>query len=273
MMDLKPDLNSYARVSYARELHGLMPDAIDAMLHAAEAGAPGQEGTAWTWVQLGNLYFATGALDAAQAQYERALRHVPQYLHAQAGIARVAAARGDYPAAIDLYRRATATLPIPEYVIALGDVYVAAGDRKSAEEQYALVRIQDRLLTANGVNTDLEFALFAADHPEAETDPGQTVERARAAFANRPGIYGHDVLAWALYRAGDYRAAREESTLALALGTQDAALFFHAGAIAWASGDPVAARGYFERALLINPHFSLLHAPEAQAAQAELAGR
>lgn len=266
MVDLRPDLNSYARVSYARELHGQMPAAIEAMRAAARAGTPGQESTAWTRVQLGHLYFNTGALDAARAEYDQALRELPDYPHALAGLGRVTAARGDYAAAIALYRRATARVPLAEYVIALGDVYAVAGQPDTAEEQYALARVQSHLLAANGANIDLELALFAADHPRAGADPWQVVAQARAALAERPSIYAHDVLAWALYRAGDYEAAREQIDAARRLGTQDATFFFHAGAIARARGDADAARRYFAEALRINPHFSPLHAPTARAA-------
>ena len=48
MVDLKPDLSSYARVSYARELYGDVPGAIEAMRQAVDAGSPAAENTAWT---------------------------------------------------------------------------------------------------------------------------------------------------------------------------------------------------------------------------------
>src|SRR5688572_1543957 len=62
MMSLRPDLRSYSRVSYLREIHGDYPGAIDAMKLAVDAGAPGDEATEWTRVQLGKLYETTGDL-------------------------------------------------------------------------------------------------------------------------------------------------------------------------------------------------------------------
>lgn len=269
MVDLRPDLASYSRVSYARELHGQTESAIDGMRRAVEAGSPGAEGTVWTRVQLATLHFNSGQLDPAENGYRQALAELPGYLHALAGLGRVAAARGDYPAAIDLYRRATAAIPVTQYVIELGDVYTAAGQPQAAAEQYALVQIQIRLLAANGSNDDLEFALFAADHPQAAgLTPSDVVARARVALVARPTIYGHDVLAWALYRAGEYDEAARESQQALLLGTQDALLHFHAGMIAQARGDRAATQQHLTEALRINPHFSLLHAPEARTALA-----
>jgi tetratricopeptide (TPR) repeat protein len=271
MVNLRPDLASYSRVSYTRELHGQIDGAIEAMQRAVEAGDPGTEGVAWTRVQLASLYFNTGRLAEADREFSHALAEVPNYIHALAGRGRVAAARGDYPSAIDLYKRATVTIPVTQYVIELGDIYAATGQSQAAADQYALVRIQIKLLAANGSNDDLEFALFAADHPEAAgLSPAEVVTQARAALAARPTVYGHGVLAWALYRAGQYEEAARESALALSLGTQDATLHFHAGMIARARGDQGAAREHLETALRINPNFSVLHAPEARTA---LAGR
>src|SRR5262245_42804493 len=45
MVNLRPDLASYSRVSYARELHGKTTGAIEMMQRAVNAGAPGEEGT------------------------------------------------------------------------------------------------------------------------------------------------------------------------------------------------------------------------------------
>src|SRR5262249_35534356 len=123
MIDLRPDLASYSRVSYARELHGDLPGAIQAMRMAVDARAPLSEGTTWARVQLGNLYFTAGDLDAAEQQYRLTLRALPDYVHGLGGLARVAAARGQYPEAIDLYTRALRVAPFPDYAIALGDVY------------------------------------------------------------------------------------------------------------------------------------------------------
>src|SRR3989442_7058933 len=56
MINLRPDLSSYARVSYARELYGDVPGAIEAMQQAVEACGPGPDKTASTPVRLGELY-------------------------------------------------------------------------------------------------------------------------------------------------------------------------------------------------------------------------
>jgi Tfp pilus assembly protein PilF len=78
---------------------------------------------------------------------------------------------------------------------------------------------------------------------------------ARAELAGRRDIHGHDLVAWALYKSGRASEAREPMRIALTQGTQDAMLYYHAGMIARATGDRVAARDYLERALAISPAF------------------
>jgi len=270
-IQLRPDLPSYTRVSYIRELHGNRGGAISAMGLALDSTRFGTEPSSWTRVQLGNLHFYGGNLVRAEEEYTFTLATYPDYAPALAGMARIAAANGDLPRAAELLVEASTRIPIPEYVILLGDVYAAMGETERAEEQYALVRVMTQLLESNGVNSDLELALFAADHPSADATPEQVVAMAREAFAVRPGIYGHDVLAWALYQAGDYDGAWTEMQQALRLGTQDALLYFHAGAIAQARGDDETAREYLTTALKINPDFSILYADEATAMLADLA--
>jgi tetratricopeptide (TPR) repeat protein len=127
------------------------------------------------------------------------------------------------------------------------------------------VRAMQRLQAANGVETDLELALFEADHG---SEPAAAVAMARSAYQQRPGIRAADALAWALYRSGAAPEAEPLIAEALRLGTQDATLFFHAGMIARASGRRAESHDYLRRALTLNPHFSPLHAPAAREALA-----
>jgi tetratricopeptide (TPR) repeat protein len=164
MVDNRPDFASFSRVAYARELYGDPEGAIEAMEFALQAGSGTPENVAWACVQLGNLWFGSGSMEEAEREYASAIETVTAYAPALAGQAKVAAARGNLGPASKLYRQAFNRMPLPEYAIALGDVYAEMGDKEKAEAQYELVRNMDRLLRANGVNTDLEIALFYADH-------------------------------------------------------------------------------------------------------------
>ncbi len=267
MVDMRPDLSSYSRVSYLRELYGDLPGATEAMQAAVRAGGANAENTQWVRVQLGHLHFNQGNLALAEREYAQALAQLPDYVPALAGLAQVRAAEGRYDAAVELYTRATQRMPLPEYVIALGDLYAKIGDQEQAQRQYELVQAIDRLLAENGVNTELETALFFADH---DIDLPASLAKARAAYAERKSIHTADGLAWTLYKTGSYQEAQRYAVEALKLGTRDALKLFHAGMIAKALGEEDQARAHLQAAIALNPHFSLLHADRALATLDEL---
>jgi tetratricopeptide (TPR) repeat protein len=263
MAALKPNLTSYSRVSYARELLGARPAAIAAMRRAVEAGTGTAEPAAWALVQLGNLYFDAGRLAPAARSYREALTRFPGYVHAQAAFGRVAAARGRYDEAIARYRRAVDVLPLPQYEGALGDVLRLAGRKAEAEQTYAVVDAIQKLLRANGVRTELETALFDLDHGRRLAG---ALARAGLAYRSRRSIEAEDVLAWALYKNGRCGEAREHSVRALRLGTLDALKFFHRGMIELCAGNRPAGLAFLRRALATNPYFSVLYVPVAREA-------
>jgi tetratricopeptide (TPR) repeat protein len=261
MVDLRPDMSSYSRISYIRELHGDIDGSMEMMQRAADSGTSNLESTAWVRTQLGNLYFNMGNLQGAEAEYGRTLQDRPNYVYAIAGLGRVQAARGDTESAIESMEKAVAIMPMPEFVIALGDLYQTTGQQEKANEQYKLVATIEKLYRANGVDMDMEIALFNADH---NINLPETLALAQKAYSNRPSIHGADALAWALYKAGNYHEAQKYSQEALKLGTKDALKLFHAGMIALKLGDQAKAAEYLETALAINPHFSILYAKQAQ---------
>lgn len=261
MVDLRPDLESYSRVSYLRELYGDVDGAIEAMRSAVQTALPGTESWAWTLTHLGHLYFNRGDLDEAAAIYAQVLAAKADYAYALAGTARIDAAQGNTVEAIAQYKQITARLPLPEFIIALGELYEAVGQPDQARQQYELVEVIQQLNAVAGMNVDLEMALFTVNHG---SDPAAALTQARAAYAERPTIYAADTLAWALYQTGDYTEAWKSSQEALRLGTKDALLHFHAGMIASKLDDVANARQHLEQALAINPHFSPIYGPMAQ---------
>jgi tetratricopeptide (TPR) repeat protein len=220
------------------------------------------EHVAWTMVQLGNVHFNTGRLDQAAKAYRKALARLPRYVHAEAGLARVEASEGRYRVAIARLRHVVQVLPVPAYVIMLGDVLHASGHENEARREYALVGAIERLFAANGVRTELQTAVFDLDHRRNLAD---ALARARTAYRSAPGIYAEDALAWGLFRAGRCGEARAHSAHALRLGTRDALLVFHRAMIERCLG-AASAPSWFRHALAINPHFSLLWAPVARKA-------
>jgi tetratricopeptide (TPR) repeat protein len=263
MAELSPGIASYTRVANARELLGRRDAAVEALRLALQADSTVPEQVAWALVQLGNVELGRGRLAPAATAYRRALRQLPGYVHAEAGIARVEAARGSYARAAARLRDVVARLPIPAYVILLGDILHVSGHEAAARREYGLVRVIERLFEANGVRTELQTAVFDLDHGR---NPGVALARARAAFRSAPGVYADDAVAWGLFRLDRCREAKAHSIRSLRLGTRDALLFFHRGMIERCLGDRASARAWFSRALALNPHFSLLWAPLAKEA-------
>jgi len=263
MAATKPGLPSYARIAYARELKGKTGSAVAAMALAGRSAPATGESGAWALVELGNLRFSSGRLRLAERAYDEALARFPDYHRAQAGLARVAAARGRTDQAVDLYRTALDSVPLPEYAGRLAETLAAAGQEEEARETYELLDVMQRLFESNGARTELETALVDLDRGVRVAD---ALTRAREAYAERRSVEAEDILAWALYRNGRCEEARTHSDAALRLGTKDALKHFHRGMIERCLGRPAQARAAFARALAINPHFSPRWAPVAEEA-------
>ncbi len=253
MVDTRPSLASYSRVSYARELRGDFPGAIEAMQQAvSSAGSTGGENLAYVETLLGQLLLTTGKVTAADRAFTAAEHAFPNFPAALAGHAQVLVARDQFSAAADVLTRVVKVQPLAQYAIAYGDALSASGRDHEAARAYELVDVISKLFQANGVRLDLETVLFDADH-----HPGNSaVDRARRALRDRPSGRAHDALAWNLYQVGSFDAAAKESQRALALGGRDPQEQFHAAAIAFAQGNRVNAIEHLRTVLTENPRFN-----------------
>jgi tetratricopeptide (TPR) repeat protein len=261
MMNLRPDTASYSRVSYLRQLHGDRDGAIEAMRLAAESASPqNPESIAWCRVQLGNELMSAGRLAEGEREFDHALYAFPDYHAALAAKARARLSRGDTDNAVSFYKRALERVPLPDYAIALGDLYVKLGRAPEAKRQYDLVEFIERNGAIEGTYSR-NLAFFWADHDTRLDEALAVAESERAA---RDDIYTSDLLAWCLYKKNRFTEARAASERALRLGTLDARLLFHAGMIAQALGDRRSAANYLRQALKVDPDFDVLQADVAR---------
>ncbi len=261
MIDLRPDQGSYSRGAYLRWLYGDAKGAIFLMRKAIEAGSPYAENTAWCRVRLGEIYFKTGNLRAAEDQYQLALQQFPRYIPALAGMARVRASQKKYDEAIHLLTQATAEHPPIPYVIELGDLYLKLGRKQEAEKQYERVEkiVQEHL--KRGIEGDeLILAMFYLDH---DRHLDKALRLAEAEIKDHQSIEAYTALAWAYYKHKRYPEAEKALLKALRLNTQDALLFYRAGKIYQALGDKNRARRYLFSAVNLNPSFHPLYAEDA----------
>jgi tetratricopeptide (TPR) repeat protein len=243
LVDDKPALAAYARVSYLRELHGDLDGAAAAMRRAISAGGPARETVASVQALLGGIELARGRTDAARAAHRAALAAVPGYPAAEAGLARLDAARGDLDAAIRRWRALVERLPLPEHVLGLAEAELAAGQPRAARRDLALIGAERRLLAVARVDADAELAVYEADHGS----PLRALALARRAWRAAPGLRATDALGWALTRSGRPEAGLRWARRAIALGAVDPLFRYHAGATAIAAGED----GYGRRQLRV----------------------
>ena len=234
----------------------------EAIAKIRQAGGSASD-LAWYQGRLGDFALAAGRLDEAEALYRSVPEGTDPFHDAIAGRARIAAFRGRLDEAIALFEKAVAIGPDPHMLAALGDLYLAKGQKDRAESAFA------RLLTVTDGRPESlrERARFLVNH---DRDLSEALALAEADFAQRQDVHGHDVLAWALFKNGRVEEAAKHSAEARKLGTRDPLLHYHAALIHDRLGDWVDAKEELHQALAIQPRFSVLHADSARKRLTEL---
>ena len=264
MVDLRPDVSSYTRAAYVRELFGDVPGAIEIMSMAVRAASSrDHEQNAWCRVQLGNLFFQAGRLADAESQYQAALQIFPNYHFAFTGLGRVRAAQEEFEEAIRFYRASVDLVPTHEAVFGLADLYTHLERPTEAARQFELVETIEKINQANGVQPEAQLAMFYADHG---LKLAEALKIVRQQARERRDVRTMDALAWVLFKNGKTKEALQASQQALRLGTKDPLMLYHQGMIARELGQHTLAAQAFEQALSANPHFHPHHAEQARMA-------
>lgn len=256
MLSIRPDLRSYSRASYLRQIHGDNNGAIEAMKMAVESGVPGMESTEWARVTWGDLYLNTGKLDTAKMIYESSLTYRPGYPYAEMGLARVAAAHKNYDEAINHSRNAIRTLSEVSFVSYLGDMYLLKGDENKAMDTYReVVRLledgeREMQNTAIKHNGHRELALAYLNIKNYE----KALAHATADYNMRPqNIDANDLMAWVLYKKGSFTEAKKYQDRVFATKVKNANQAFKAGLVYTAAGNTVLGDQMKKEALAISP--------------------
>jgi tetratricopeptide (TPR) repeat protein len=264
MVDRKPTLAAYSRVSYVRELRGDLRGAERAMLRAVSAGGDVPENSAGVYALLGHIQLAQGRVDDAEHAYRSALYRYPVHRPSLAGIAQITAARGDLPAAIREYGELVARSPAPADAVALGEAQLAAGDEAGAARSFAAARRKARAFEAAGFDVRGELAEFEADHG----DPALAVRLARRAYRAAPNGHHGEAVGWTLTRTG--RPELGLPWLRRSLRGGDAHAYYHAAIAARETGRSALAKRWLEHALGSEAVLGPLKARHARAALAAL---
>ena len=248
MNDLRPGVPAFTRASYALELQGDVAAARSALDSAvAIANNPGDK--AYALYYLGELAWKTGRLDDAATHYRDALAADPAYTQALGGEAKVAAAQGRPDDAVTAYADLTRRLPLPQYLVEYADLLHSLGRDAEARDQEQLLGSIEALFQAQGVNVDLEQALFEADRGRG----GPALVAAQAEYGKRKSILVEDALGWALHVNGRDAEALPHAQAAVRLGNPDALLYFHKGMIEKALGLDADARASLSHAARAQP--------------------
>lgn len=230
MVDLKPNLPSYSRAAYIRWLTGDVRDAKRIMWLAMDAGRDQRdpEPGAWAIVETAKIFLAEGDYAGAEVGFDRALLRLADYPPALLGKARAALALGRAEEAASLAKRSFETSHLAEAAWVWGEAERAAGrDARMHEAFAAVVKVGRR-----GDKRTLA-AFFAAEGRDLD-EALRTIE---GELRHRGDVYSHDAHAWVLHRLGRHAEAKAASDRALAHGTKDPVLLFHAGAIRLALGE------------------------------------
>ena len=243
MIDIRPCLQTYARVAHVRWLKGDLAGAEELMNKAVSAGnSRDPEPAAWAYSRLAFYQFQSGNALATSRSLARAFDFVKDYpaalfLQAKIDIVNEAPAK-----AVQSLRAAVAQSPLPEYQWALADASQLTGNAELA------ATTESAILNLGAVEDQRSFALFLANR---NLKPELALKLAENELLNRRDVFTYDALAWTELAAGKKQEARKNMRLALAEGTVDARLFYHAGKIAAAAGDRAEAAQWFLRATAI----------------------
>jgi tetratricopeptide (TPR) repeat protein len=247
MMNYKPNLPSYSRMSYLAWLSGRTTDAKELMRKAIDAGRSSRDREPGTWALLqAALYFwHEGDYEGALAGTQMALRYFPDYAPALVTHSRVLLSLQRYKEAAQTLTLAMSRSPQAQTAMFLGDAYSALQQTTDALQAYKKAETLAR-------QTDLRtLALLLANQNRQLTG---ALDAAKAEYSKRQDIYTLDAYAWVLHRTGQSLRARQLIEQAMHLNTPDALLWYHAGLIYLACGNTQKGRSFLLRAQKQHPH-------------------
>jgi tetratricopeptide (TPR) repeat protein len=262
LMSIRPDLRSYSRVSYLREIHGDYDGAKEAMTLAVKSGSIGLEQTEWCRVQLGKLYEVTGDLENATKHYQMAVAARENYPFAQAGLARIARKKGQNTEGVALLENANKSIIEPSFYEDLSDAYFVQNQRSKANEaaktfikmlggnhNEAEAHATDKAIPEHGHYADKELAEAYLKIDDLE----HALFHANLEYARRPeNIDINEVMAWVQYKSGAFDKAVPFIEKALRTGSQKPELLWKAGQIFLKNNQEKKGNELIKKALNIN---------------------
>ena len=218
MMSIRPDLRSYSRVSYLREIHGDVTGAIAAMEMAVQSGHPALEETAWALLTLGELYQNYGRHNNAITAYKTILQHRPNHPFAIGALANTYLENKNYAQAETLLNEAMAIIPEVGFYMDMAKLYRATGRHEEAAKltDEILLLLQEDLDSGHNMNLEL-----AEVHAHFKNDYETALKYALAEYRIRPdNIDVNRQLAQLYSEMGNWEKAAQHAATAASTNSQ-----------------------------------------------------
>ncbi len=235
MVSIRPDLRSYSRIAYLREIYGDYPGAVSAMKLAVQAGIPAEESTEWCRVQLGRLYENMGEIDKAAFQYNLSLAARPGYAYAFAGLARIATFEKKYDSAVYYYEQAANVITDLGIKENLSAAYSNAGQTEKAKALNREV-IDEMNKNTKALLEDPNIGHYS-DKEQAyvylqNNDYDKALEHAMSEYKRRPkNIEVNETMAWVYYKRNEVGKALPYLVAAFVTNSNNPVLLCTAGLV------------------------------------------
>lgn len=255
MISIRPDLRSYSRISYLREIYGDMKGSVKSMEQAIEAGAPYSEYKCWTIVTMGKMLENHNQLDSAMAYYQFSAKERANYPFGIAGMASIEGKLGNYKKADSLYAIALNAVPEISFIMDQAKLYQKQGKNDEVKRLIPKIESMFQEDIESGHNVNMEYAFFLLDFKK---DYKRALDLGLKEYKLRPNnIDVNRLLAFAYYANGDLKNAEKHVETAMKTKKQDADLYCIAGLI---NNNPK----QIKKAFAINPYQDHLFADRAK---------
>ena len=222
MVSIRPDLRSYSRISYLREIYGQTEGAIEAMRLAVSAAYPGTEDWAWAQLTLGALYENYGTAEQAKEVYAHILQVRRNYPFAMAALGRLHRQAGNLISARRALEEASALIPEVGFYQEMALLRLEKGDQNRANQT---IREILKMLADDEANGHKMGLAYAEVYLDLMARPEKALPFAQKEYQARPENIEVNLLLSRIYQAlGQTDRAKKHLVVAQKTGSKNPAL-------------------------------------------------
>jgi len=243
ILDLRPgNPLGFEKAAALRELFGDIPGAVEFLDEAnRRTSANDTDQRAWLLLQKCRLQLGAGYSAEARTTLAQARQINPDSLLSLKVEARLRAAEGKKQDALALLERCYGRVPSATNLYAVAEMLERTG--RTGEANVAFQRFAREAQAGAEIPGDLsvQLVLYKLDH---ENDKAAALALASKLAEDHHDCATLDAFAWALYKNGKYKEAKQQLERALAVGVRDPVYFCHAIQISSRAGDASAAQKF-----------------------------